>query len=71
MSLRVIFLIWLGAMMISGCAGRPRAVSVMPAKVQQLPFPEPPARLMTPLARPAGGWISTLPQPQPRLQTKP
>ena len=41
------------------------------AKVEQLPLPVPPAALMTPIARPRGGYLSTLPQPPRKLLTKP
>lgn len=57
-------LLLIAAMTISACAGRRIAgVPVTLAKVAQLPFPEPPAMLTTPVARPAGGYLSTLPQP--------
>ena len=55
------------ATMISACVGpRPVPIPVAPARVEQLPFPKPPLALLMPLARPVGGYLSTLPPPPPR-----
>ena len=52
------------AMMISACAGpQPVPIPAAPARVEQLPFPQPPQALLTPLARPPAGYLSTLPSP--------
>ena len=57
---------------LSGCAGkRIEPIKVAPAQMEQLALPVPPQTLMTPIARPRGGYLSTLPQPPRKQPTKP
>ncbi len=59
----------LAATTICGCAGT--RIKVAPAEMRQLALPVPPPSLMTPIARPKGGYLSTLPQPPRKLLTQP
>jgi hypothetical protein len=64
--------ILLAITLLSGCAGKHiEPIKVAPAKVDQLALPVPPLSLTTPIARPKGGYLSTLPQPPHKLLTKP
>lgn len=60
------------AMTLCACGGkRIEPIKVAPAKVEQLALPVPPASLLTPIARPRGGYLSTLPQPPQKPPTRP